>query len=488
MSIAELVVGNEPDAVPRVRRFARSSLSSRPDELLADVELVVSELVTNATLHGAPPIVVRLGTVDDCIRVEVADVGRTLPVQMLDNPENTTGRGLSLVAALSRHWGIEPNAPVGKVVWAEICREQDSGVSPSPQMDEEAILASWPGLDDQADLRYTVRLGMVPTDFLLAAKAHIDSVVREMELMRGDSARTGVAMPPAVEMLIDTVTTGFAEARSEIKRQALDAAARGDRVTSLELHLPLGAAAAGEKYLAALDEADRFARSAHLLTLAAPPAHRLFRRWYVQSLVDQLRALAGGQTPTPPQPFAEELAGEVNRLAALEGLALRLAALEAVASRLAVAGTADEMASLVIDECARCLEVETIRVYLATDRGTLRSSAWYTPRRTGSDPDPYDEFSLDADLPGAVVARTRQPMFMRSLREIYQAFPQLEGYYPDERSLHIVPVVASERTLGLLAMTFRGGGLEQDSQTDFLTALAAALAMSLTALGAPSVG
>ena len=312
MSVAELVVGNEPDAVPRVRRFARSSLSAGSDDFLSDVELVVSELVTNAALHGEPPILVRLGMVDDCVRVEVADLGRTLPIQMLDRPDNTTGRGLSLVAALSRDWGIEPNAPVGKVVWALICQEEAGGAG-APQMDEEAILAAWPDFDD-SDVRYTVRLGMVPTDFLLAAKAHIDSVVREMELMRNDRERTGNSLPPGVELLIETVTTGFAEARSEIKRQALEAAARGDQVTALELHLPLEAADAGERYLAALDEADRFARSAQLLTLAAPPAHRAFRRWYVQSLVDQLRGLARGETPVQPRPFEDVLADEGDPL------------------------------------------------------------------------------------------------------------------------------------------------------------------------------
>ena len=310
MSVAELVVGNEPDAVPRVRRFARSSLSARSDDFLSDVELVVSELVTNAALHGEPPILVRLGTVDECVRVEVADLGRTLPIQMLDRHDNTTGRGLSLVAALSRDWGIEPNAPVGKVVWALVCQEEAGGGAGAPQVDEEAILAAWPDLDD-SDVRYTVRLGMVPTDFLLAAKAHIDSVVREMELMRNDRQRAGTSLPPGVELLIETVTTGFAEARSAIKRQALEAAARGDQVTALELHLPLEAADAGERYLTALDEADQFARSAHLLTLAAPPAHRAFRRWYVQSLVDQLRALARGETPLQPRPFEDVLADEV---------------------------------------------------------------------------------------------------------------------------------------------------------------------------------
>ena len=80
--------------------------------------------------------------------------------------------------------------------------------------------------------------------------------------------------------LIEAVTTDFAEAHRD-KRQALDAAAEGLAIVDLELHLPAAAAGAGERYLAALDEADRWARSAHLLTLAPPASHRVFRQWYV---------------------------------------------------------------------------------------------------------------------------------------------------------------------------------------------------------------
>ena len=49
----------------------------------------------------------------------------------------------------------------------------------------------------------------------------------------------------------------------------------------LRLSLPASAAAAGERYLAALEEADRYARNARLLTLETTPVHKVFRSWYV---------------------------------------------------------------------------------------------------------------------------------------------------------------------------------------------------------------
>ena len=79
----------------------------------------------------------------------------------------------------------------------------------------------------------------------------------------------GAKLPSAMAKLVETVTGDFADARAEIKRQALAAAARGEQLTDLELHLPLSYAEAGEQYLAALDEADQYARAAQLLTMKA---------------------------------------------------------------------------------------------------------------------------------------------------------------------------------------------------------------------------
>ncbi|MEU9452524.1 ATP-binding protein [Streptomyces sp. NPDC048277] len=92
-----------------------------------DVLLCVSELATNALLHGVPPgrcfrLELSLDT-DGVLRVEVQDSGpgevRTPGV----TPESEHGRGLLLVAALSDDWGVRQREP-GKAVWCEFrgCR------------------------------------------------------------------------------------------------------------------------------------------------------------------------------------------------------------------------------------------------------------------------------------------------------------------------------------------------------------------------------
>src|SRR5947209_17994184 len=94
-TVGELLLAAEPDAVPRARRFARETIG-RSDALADDVELVVAELVTNATLHGAPPIKLRVQQRDDAVRVEVEDTGRHLPIRVATTDDGMTGRGLAL--------------------------------------------------------------------------------------------------------------------------------------------------------------------------------------------------------------------------------------------------------------------------------------------------------------------------------------------------------------------------------------------------------
>jgi GAF domain-containing protein len=124
-----------------------------------------------------------------------------------------------------------------------------------------------------------------------------------------------------------------------------------------------------------------------------------------------------------------------------------------------------------------------VRVFLATNRGTFRSAAWHSTQKLT--PDLYEEFSLEADLPEAQVLRTGEPMFLKSRHQIYQQVPELEGYYPDERTLHLLPVTVAGRSRGLLAITFLGRQLSDDDQRDLARALADVLAQALARVQPP---
>jgi anti-sigma regulatory factor (Ser/Thr protein kinase) len=87
--------------------------------LCDDLELIVSELVTNAVRAGSPTVVVSVGTQEGRIVVRVSDEAAGWPEQREATIHDIGGRGLPLVSALSETWGVRM-ADTGKVVWAEL--------------------------------------------------------------------------------------------------------------------------------------------------------------------------------------------------------------------------------------------------------------------------------------------------------------------------------------------------------------------------------
>jgi serine/threonine-protein kinase RsbW len=111
-------------SVPAAREFARRALADwgladRAD----DVVLCVSELATNALLHGVPPgrgfkLCLSLEGVGGPLRVEVHDSGDGNPYIPDAREGEESGRGLLLVEVLADKWGVGERNP-GKIVWCE---------------------------------------------------------------------------------------------------------------------------------------------------------------------------------------------------------------------------------------------------------------------------------------------------------------------------------------------------------------------------------
>lgn len=100
---------------PRAARWmVREHLS---DGLADDCALMVSELVTNAVVHGGSAVRLRLTIHPGWIYVEVADDGCGVPQVTDGDPEATSGRGLIIVDSLAREWGVLSQPGGGKIVW-----------------------------------------------------------------------------------------------------------------------------------------------------------------------------------------------------------------------------------------------------------------------------------------------------------------------------------------------------------------------------------
>ncbi|MCX4751135.1 SpoIIE family protein phosphatase [Kitasatospora sp. NBC_01287] len=116
--VAEREVPSDPAAVAEVRAWAVSVLDGWGlADLAFSTELVLSELVTNAIRYGSPPVRLRLLR-DRSLTCEVADGSSTSPHLKYAATTDEGGRGLYLVAQLTRHWGTR-YSPQGKIIWAE---------------------------------------------------------------------------------------------------------------------------------------------------------------------------------------------------------------------------------------------------------------------------------------------------------------------------------------------------------------------------------
>lgn len=115
-----------PGSVALARRWA---IRHAPDvggagvdpPLLDTLELLVSELVTNAVVHAGTPCTISLLRFGDRLRVEVADGSGDLPVHSDPPALAEGGRGVGLVAMLSDGCGSHHSPEGGKICWFELC-------------------------------------------------------------------------------------------------------------------------------------------------------------------------------------------------------------------------------------------------------------------------------------------------------------------------------------------------------------------------------
>jgi anti-sigma regulatory factor (Ser/Thr protein kinase) len=108
-------------------RAARAFVAQRcaaarlTDDQRDDALLLTSELVTNAILHGRSEVCVEVQERGQLLRVSVFDENSRHPQPVDEDPDALDGRGLALVEALARSWGVEDRR-LGKAVWFELAR------------------------------------------------------------------------------------------------------------------------------------------------------------------------------------------------------------------------------------------------------------------------------------------------------------------------------------------------------------------------------
>jgi serine phosphatase RsbU (regulator of sigma subunit)/anti-sigma regulatory factor (Ser/Thr protein kinase) len=120
---AHHVLAATPTSVGQARQAAAAALTDwglDDDELATTVELLVSELVTNAVRYASGvqvDLLLHRGT--SSLWIEVGDRDTRSPRMRHASPDDEGGRGLALVTALSEAWGARSTRD-GKVVWVRL--------------------------------------------------------------------------------------------------------------------------------------------------------------------------------------------------------------------------------------------------------------------------------------------------------------------------------------------------------------------------------
>lgn len=311
--LATLALQPVPGSVAEARRFAGAAMRRwHLTDLSADIELVLSELVTNAVLHARTAVEVTIMRIPGGVRIEVADGSAAGPVphvlappvapatlltddadlelvEELLNSESTTGRGLQLVESLSIAWGrsARPHAP-GKIVWAIFGH-------PSGPVVEQGSIEVAAAADERPLVGHPVRVMAVPVWLALASGVNLDAVIRELQMV--EAAGAPPDYPTAQVAMARAFLEDFAGPRRSVQLALRSALERGNRRFDVDLLVPDGAVASMRRMGRVLDDLSAYCERGELLALAPSAKVRRFRRWYFDEVAGQMAGRAPRTCP-----------------------------------------------------------------------------------------------------------------------------------------------------------------------------------------------
>ena len=303
---ASLVLEPVLDSAAAARHFVRDRLVEwDADELIDDTLLAISELVTNAILHARSTIEVRLDLGEDRLRVEVQDRSArpvlldSVVAGVVDEPlgagvdgrpeipslddETSTGRGLFIVASVASALG-EHLDHAGKTVWFELDRK------PSGMAGKMVVQAG--RVHPEAPVVAIRLVGLVPS-VVIAADEHLDDLLRELPLVRGDGESEAQAF---VDCAREVASTHPDLERIADAARIASSRGRGSFDVTIELSMAAAEQIATLHDLAA--RAQRLCREGIVLTLPAPDRVLDFWNWLTHEVQRQL-VQAEGPTPFP---------------------------------------------------------------------------------------------------------------------------------------------------------------------------------------------
>jgi anti-sigma regulatory factor (Ser/Thr protein kinase) len=293
-----LPLDSAPSAVADARRWVlRLCRELGREDLLDCAELGVSELVTNAILHGEAPISVRVRGTRDHPRIEVSDGSPRPPVmpshgesgddeEDIENFLTTFGRGLSMVSMAANAWGASIERD-GKIVWFEPASTLQEGGEREGVIDGLHEEHDWQPMEDAV----AVELHNVDLKLLLGVLNQYNNLRRELRLL-ALAHESDYPLARDLSRMFATFERQFPPAMLDKMGHALR---RGGKRANLVFQASPQSSSIFTTMLEMFDLADAFCRAQRLLSLARNPEQRRLQQWLLNEFINQ----TAGQPPTP---------------------------------------------------------------------------------------------------------------------------------------------------------------------------------------------
>lgn len=295
----ELVLQPERDSAAAARRFV-AALAERYGlvDIVEQVKLCTSELVTNAVLHARTELVVLVRATGNLMNVSVRDsspvplsVGSFEAGESLASGDEAhiTGRGWVLVSAVANGCGVIEH-DVGKTVWFEL----RSGVSPEGPPSALPTGAAPTRIEEAPPDWKTIRMVDVPARLMVASEQQLSDLVREAQLAVAGPAP---ALPGGrrTTALMQAISDRYAGQRGMGWSRAVQALSEGRDLITFEVPVPPEIGEDARVFLGLIEDAEELCRQGRLLVMPAPEELRFFRRWAVDEVLRQL----DGAEPSP---------------------------------------------------------------------------------------------------------------------------------------------------------------------------------------------
>lgn len=119
--MSSVTLAAEPASAPAARRLLAGECADcgLSGDLTDTAQLLTSELVTNAVIHGRSAVTLEILVTGGLLRVAVSDDNSRHPELRPADDRALDGRGMGIVALLAARWGVTDHA-LGKTVWFEL--------------------------------------------------------------------------------------------------------------------------------------------------------------------------------------------------------------------------------------------------------------------------------------------------------------------------------------------------------------------------------